>query len=371
MYTIQDYLQFRGDLSFKVSSFNEVDNLLLTQLSYVDLSEIVPSTESYITLKEASAKFFEKQNREMLLKSKAFTRQCPFIMEQMAQTKRFENIRLSHYEDSMDEENYTQFSAMHINLLDGTIYLSFRGTDDSLVGWYEDFQMLYDYPIEGQKRAVEYVNNTVKWGLVSLRFGGHSKGGNLAVYAAALCKPSIQRRITQVFNNDGPGFWKAFIESEEYQRIVSKVISIVPQGSIFGLMLEHREENRVVKSNASGAMQHDVLSWGINGISLDYADSLSEDALHFKDSLNKWLAEHSEEQRKKVTEAIIQLIDVSGSKNVSEFLGSNLKTINSIVLKFTEFDSDTRNLLLSVFGLIGGEYNRGIISSLKKMIEKK
>lgn len=372
MYTILDYLQFRGDLSFKVSPFNEVDNLLLTQLSYVDLKEIVPSSKQggYITLENASKRFFEKNSYEDLKKSKSLIRLCPFTMEKMAGTERFKHIRLSHYEDDVNEEMQSQFSAMHIHLLDGTTYIVFRGTDDTLVGWREDFNMLYQCPIEGQKRAVEYLNNTVGYGFSKLRLGGHSKGGNLAVYAAVECKPSIKRRILHVFNNDGPGFLKEFVEKEEYKEMLPKIISLAPKGSIFGLMLEHAEEFRIVQSNQLGLLQHDVLNWGVLANSLEYVEAFGEDGQIIHDALNKWIEEHDEEQKKAAIDALFGVIEATQAKNLSELLDVNLKGIGSMIQSFVDLDGDTKQLLLSVFSVITGEYNRNFVNNIRKVIEK-
>lgn len=370
MYTILDYLIFRGDLSFKSSPFNEVDNLLITQLSYVNFQEIVPSNDSYITLEEASKKFFEKNSYEDLQKSKSLVRLCPFTMEKMAKTERFRNIRLSNYEEHTDIEMQTQFSAMHVDLLDGTTYIVFRGTDDSIVGWREDFNMLYQCPIEGQRRAVEYLNRTIKFGFKKLRVGGHSKGGNLAVYATAMCKPSIKNRILHVFNNDGPGFLKEFTQNEEYKEIVPKIISLAPKGSIFGLLLDHGEEFRIVESQELGLMQHDVLNWGVLSTQLDYVDTFNEEGPLFHDAVEKWIEMHAVEKKQQAVDALFGLIETANVNNVTELLDINIREVRSLIHSFVELDSETKQLLLSVFGVVSGEYNRSLMTNIKKIIEK-
>lgn len=370
MYTILDYLIFRGDLSFKESAFNEVDNLLITQLSYIDFREIVPTDADYITLEEASKKFFENNSYDELKKSKSLIRLCPFTMEKMAQTKRFKDIRLSNYEEYTDVEKQTQFSAMHVELLDGTTYVVFRGTDDSIVGWREDFNMLYQCPIEGQRRAVEYLDRTVGFGFKKLRIGGHSKGGNLAVYASVMCKPAIKKRILHVFNNDGPGFLKEFTKKEDYKTMLPKIISLAPKGSIFGLLLDHGEEFRIVESQELGLMQHDVLNWGVLATSLDYVESFNEEGPLFHDAVEKWIDMHDTDKKKQAVDALFGLVETANVKNVSELLDINIKDVRTVIQSFVELDNETKQLLLSIFGVITGEYNRSLMTNIKKLIEK-
>lgn len=372
MNTILDYLDWRGDLNFISSSFNEVDNVLLTQLSYIDFEGIVPSSKDgkSISLPKASKAYFEKYDRKTLEKAKSLARACPFTMEKMASTERFKAIRLSHYEAYINEDTHSQFAAMHIHLPDGTTYICFRGTDDTLTGWREDFNMLYQFPIEAQRLAVEYLNNTVsQYSYRKLRLGGHSKGGNLAIYAGVLCRSNIKRRIIHIFNNDGPGFWDNFVNTKEYQEMIPKIISIAPQGSIFGMLFEHKEEFRIVKSKQVSLLQHDAINWGVMGNHLDYADKFYDDGKVLHDALDQWMERHDETQRKKAVEALFGLLEATNAKNIFELLNVNVKSAQSVYQTFKELDKDTKQVLLSVFGVISGEYNKTITSNVKKWIE--
>ena len=372
MNTILEYLDWRGDLNFISSPFNEVDNVLLTQLSYVDFGGIVPSSKEgkSISLNKASRAYFEKHDRKTLEKAKSLARACPFTMERMAQTERFKTIRLSHYEAHINEQTHTQFAAMHIHLPDGTTYICFRGTDDTLTGWREDFNMLYQFPIEAQRLAVEYLNNTVSpYSYRKLRLGGHSKGGNLAIYAGVLCRPNIKRKIIHIFNNDGPGFWEKFVNTKEYQEMIPKIISIAPQGSIFGMLFEHKEEFRIVKSKQVSLLQHDAINWGVLGNHLDYADKFTDDGKILHDAIDQWMERHDEAQRKKAVEALFGLLEATNAKNIFELLNVNMKSAQSVYQTFKELDKETKQVLLSVFGVISGEYNKTITNHVKKWIE--
>lgn len=204
MANIEDYLLWRGDLTFEQDEFNLVDNLILAELAYVDFKDIIPAAGSgeKITLKQACDDFFELHDEEELKLVKSFIWYAPFFMKKMAHTKRFADMLLGNYALHNNEEKQVQFGAFTAEPGDGSIYVSFMGTDDSLVGWKEDFNMSFIRPIPSQLEAAEYVNETIKYSRRKIRLGGHSKGGNLAIYAAVKAKPSLRRRIIAVYNND-------------------------------------------------------------------------------------------------------------------------------------------------------------------------
>ena len=219
---IEDYIKWRGDLTFEQSAFNEVDNLVLSQIAYVDFKNIIPAAGSKekITLRQAAHDFFDLNDEEELQKVTSFIREAPFFMRIAAESRRFGDIVLSDYADVTDDHEEKQFAAFCAELPDDTYYIAFRGTDDTIIGWKEDFNMGVMMPVPSQLEAVEYVNTVMRWKRGKLRLGGHSKGGNLAIYAAVFAKPSIQRKVVKVYNNDGPGFTKEMIESEAYRKML-------------------------------------------------------------------------------------------------------------------------------------------------------
>ena len=219
---IEDYIKWRGDLTFEQSAFNEVDNLVLSQIAYVDFKNIIPAAGSKekITLRQAAHDFFDLNDEEELQKVTSFIREAPFFMRIAAESRRFRDIVLSDYADVTDDHEEKQFAAFCAELPDDTYYIAFRGTDDTIIGWKEDFNMGVMMPVPSQLEAVEYVNTVMRWKRGKLRLGGHSKGGNLAIYAAVFAKPSIQRKVVKVYNNDGPGFTKEMIESEAYRKML-------------------------------------------------------------------------------------------------------------------------------------------------------
>ena len=219
MGNIMDYLDWRGDITFEQSPFNEVDNVILAQLAYVNFRDIIPSPEEKrsITLKEASQMFFDMYTENELKQDKSFISEAPFLMKKAAASKRFGNLILSNYVDTVDETLEKQFGAFHIRISPKHTYVVFRGTDDTLVGWKDDFNMSFIMPVPSQEAAVEYINSTCQYIRGRLYIGGHSKGGNLAIYSAVKCSERVRKKIDCVYNNDGPGFDVNMIKSAKYQ----------------------------------------------------------------------------------------------------------------------------------------------------------
>ena len=253
MSNILDYLDWRGDICITASPFNKVDNLLLSELSYVNFDGILPGIEEdiWMTVKEAEQIFFSKYNKKEIYEERSFMAKAPLVLEKMAKAKRFQDMKLSCYVNQIDEEEEKQFSALVAECQDNTYFVAFRGTDDTLVGWKEDFNMSYILAVPSQLEAVSYLEKVAEKVRGKLRLGGHSKGGNLAVYAAVQCKEEIQERIIEIYNNDGPGFSKEMLISEPYNRVRERIWTIVPQTSVVGMLLEHEEEYLVTKSSQS------------------------------------------------------------------------------------------------------------------------
>lgn len=224
MGNIIDYIDWRGDLPLSVDPFNEVDNLILSQLAYFDFSGLVPEPgrQDYAR----GFEIIEKANR----RSRTLTdqlnakdvperfRQLPLLLLKVAASVRFGNMRYTNYMNIVDSSKDEQLAAITYILDDGSYYVAFRGTDDSLIGWKEDFDFSYMHQTAGQRDAVSYMDSTLTGVIADIRVGGHSKGGNFAVYAAAFCNPAVNERILTVYSNDGPGFIRSLKDSPSLER---------------------------------------------------------------------------------------------------------------------------------------------------------
>ncbi len=314
MADIFEYLDWRADVPFSVDPFNEVDNLVLSVLAYVDFSGIVPSTGSEIPLSSAYNLFFQLHAREEILASKAFIEKAPFLMEKMLGSPRFGGMRLCRYINDIDVKNTAQISAVTFLMDDGTAYVAYRGTDSSFVGWKEDFDIACLTETSGQQDAVQYLEETASVLEMPLRVGGHSKGGNFAMFASSFCREEVQNQIISVYTNDGPGFRKEITEKDGYLRILPKIQSIVPDTSIIGMILTNPVNHQVVKSAASGILQHDGFSWLVKRNHFEHAE-FSDSGKLFHETLDRWIDGMDDDTRKSFTDTIFSVIESTGLDN--------------------------------------------------------
>lgn len=262
MANIFDYLKWRGDLDFHQSPINSIDNLIFSRLSYIPFDHIVSEDiDPSILLKEVMTKFVSQTNYHEIV----FQEEDIHLLKELAASKRFGDLKLCAYVNSIDYTTESQFSAITIVLDKDIAFIAFRGTDNTIIGWKEDFNMTFTSPIHSQELAVEYVNSIAKNRKGNLYLGGHSKGGNLAVYSGYFVNTKVQKRIHTIYNNDGPGLNEEVIKRIQQKTLKTKIKTFVPQVSIVGMLLERKEAYQVVKSSESGILQHDVYSWNVLG----------------------------------------------------------------------------------------------------------
>ena len=314
-----DYLDWRGDLTFEHAPFSEIDNLILSELSYIDFSGLLQDgfSES-LSLDDASERLSQYRLEDTVETGLLLPKTILPLFYMAAKTERFRDVRLTGFAVRSDAESETQFAAVTFLLGDGTAFVAYRGTDDTLVGWKEDFNMTFLPVIPAQSYALQYLSEMAEHSSELLRIGGHSKGGNLAVYAAASAPLSVQKRIVQVFNNDGPGFSRAFLDSQGYARIRDRVQTIVPKTSIVGMLLEHEGEYTVVESTQSGLFQHNGFSWEVCGTKFVRAEALTEDSRFVDRTLKNWVGEMDDETREAFVEAVYAILSSTGGETLAD-----------------------------------------------------
>ena len=353
MGNIMDYISRRGDLTFAQSPFNEVDNLILACFSYVNLDRIPAVTrQKGIELKKLVKEFKKLHTIKELEADKSFIRLAPFMMFEMAESVRFGNCVIRNYVNEIVTEAEQQFSAVEIVLDDGTSYISFRGTDDTIIGWKEDFNLSTGV-VPAQKRAVEYMQRISDKASGMLRVGGHSKGGNLAIYGSVMCK-SVHDKILEIYSNDGPGFSKEFQESPETAEMMPKIIRIIPEYSIIGTLLEHEKQPIIVASTSRGLLQHDGFSWEVQGPGLVRRDSLNKMALRFIEILHKWIDGMDMEQKRLLIEDLFATLQASGYENLSEVQSGGLKSLAAMVKRLDKFAPESRGMMQELLTAICG-----------------
>ena len=353
MGNIMDYISWRGDLTFAQSPFNEVDNLILACFSYVNLDRIPAVTrQKGIELKKLVKEFKKLHTIKELEADKSFIRLAPFMMFEMAESVRFGNCVIRNYVNEIVTEAEQQFSAVEIVLDDGTSYISFRGTDDTIIGWKEDFNLSTGV-VPAQERAVEYMQRISDKASGMLRVGGHSKGGNLAIYGSVMCK-SVHDKILEIYSNDGPGFSKEFQESPETAEMMPKIIRIIPEYSIIGTLLEHEKQPIIVASTSRGLLQHDGFSWEVQGPGLVRRDSLNKTALRFIEILHKWIDGMDMEQKLLLIEDLFATLQASGYENLSEVQSGGLKSLAAMVKRLDKFAPESRGMMQELLTAICG-----------------
>ena len=353
MGNIMDYISWRGDLTFAQSPFNEVDNLILACFSYVNLDRIPAVTrQKGIELKKLVKEFKKLHTIKELEADKSFIRLAPFMMFEMAESVRFGNCVIRNYVNEIVTEAEQQFSAVEIVLDDGTSYISFRGTDDTIIGWKEDFNLSTGV-VPAQERAVEYMQRISDKASGMLRAGGHSKGGNLAIYGSVMCK-SVHDKILEIYSNDGPGFSKEFQESPETAEMMPKIIRIIPEYSIIGTLLEHEKQPIIVASTSRGLLQHDGFSWEVQGPGLVRRDSLNKTALRFIEILHKWIDGMDTEQKRLLIEDLFATLQASGCENLSEVQSGGIKSLAAMVKRLDKFAPESRGMMQELLTAICG-----------------
>ena len=353
MGNIMDYISWRGDLSFEQSQFNEVDNLILACFSYVNLDGISAVTKQKgIGLKKLTKEFMKLHTMKELEADKSFIRLAPFMMMEMAKSVRFGKCVVRNYVNDIVTEVEQQFAAMEIVLEDGTSYVSFRGTDDTIIGWKEDFNLSTGV-VPAQKRAIEYLQKISEHTDGMLRVGGHSKGGNLAIYGSVMCK-SAHEKILEIYSNDGPGFSREFQELSEMKEMMPKIIRIIPEYSIIGTLLEHEKEPVIVASSSKGLLQHDGFSWEVQGPALVRRDSLNKTALRFIEILHKWIDGMDTEQKRLLIEDLFATLQASGYENLSEVQSGGLKSLAAMVKRVEKFAPESRGMMQELLTAICG-----------------
>lgn len=312
-----EYLNWRGDIRFSQLSLNPVDALIFSTLSYIRFQDIVPQTsKQWISLKDAAEAVFATENPESLGRIPKDVE----LLHAAAKSARFGNVGMTLYRDIFIPEEETQFAGITFIMDDGTVYIAYRGTDHTLVGWKEDFNMSFQDQIPAQKLALEYLRDFAAASRAPIWMGGHSKGGNLAVYAAAKSDHLIQNRIIEVYNQDGPGFSKSMMTDPGYRQILPRLCSFIPQSSVIGMLLEHEEPYTIVKSNQIGLMQHDPYTWEIMGSSFILLDELTEDSVFLDRTFKNWLAGMTNDERSAFFDTVFDLIGAGGADQVQDLL---------------------------------------------------
>ncbi len=312
--------------------FGAVDNLIFAELSYCDFSG-------------AAARMPGRLGALRSYLTGGMKRPDDELLNRLASSARYENVVAYHFVDHFDPVQTLQFAAVTLLLPDGTAYVSFRGTDSTLVGWKEDFNLAFATPVPAQLEAVRYLKQVADVLACPLRVGGHSKGGNLAVYAAAFIEEDVQERILDVFNNDGPGHDLATLESAGYRRIEKRIQTFIPKSSIIGMLLEHGDDYRIVDSDAHGLWQHNPYSWQLMGKDFAYLQHTTASSDCMNESIRQWLSHMDVEKRRRFTDTVYEVLSASEVRSVGQLINDFRGSLPSIIAATKNLEPEEKRML--------------------------
>lgn len=334
---IIDYIKKHKEDSFEDFPFNEIDSLIFAALPYIDFKgTIKPLRKEKRKLKD----IFKELEQKNLKDYPTFIQNAYKMLQEMYNTKRYQDILLYNYIYIVNEE--MQFGAITIKLPNKMVYVSFAGTDSSIIGWEEDFKMAYLYPGISQKYAANYFNKTVSILDKEVIVGGHSKGGNLAICSAMNSKKYLKYKIKSIYNFDGPGFLKEQIESKSYKKIEHKIKMFVPKDSIIGMLLYHVDNYKVVSSKSFSLFQHDAFNWECNDHEFKIAKQTNR-SKNLEKKLTKKLEEKTIEQRLKI---VNDLFFIFKNNQITDTKNIKIKEIFKLLKDFHNIDKETKNSLI-------------------------
>lgn len=345
MPNINDYLKWRGDISFQEKPLNEIDNMILSRFSYLPFNKIDMEDEE--TIGSVVKKFKKFGVEDFNIKGDK-----PLV-ENLDDCIRFKDLKITDYAENTDLKLEKQFAAITIHLNDDEMYISFCGTDNSIVGWKEDFNLSFMQNIPAQLAGVKYLKDIAHKYNKKMYIGGHSKGGNIAVYSAVFAGKQLQDKIINVTNHDGPGFDETIIGKSEYRRILDKLYTYIPQSSVIGRLLEHEEKYKVVKSIEKGIMQHDIYSWQVLGTKIVQMKEVTNGSELINKTIKTWLKETSPEDRKVVIDILYNVIESTNATTMREISTAKMKNVAKMLKSYRSLDEKDRKMVNQVFASLG------------------
>ena len=350
MANINDYLLWRGDIPFsKKYPFNEIDSMILARFSYLLFDKI--EMNQIETIEDISKKMKDFDNEEFLYNGDKE------LITNLGESERFKKLIVTDFVSNNDKENEKQFGAITIHLSNKELYISYIGTDKTINGWKEDFNMAFmeNVPcqIEGKKYAEKIAK---KYRNKKIRIGGHSKGGNVAIYSAITVEKQIQDKIIKIYNYDGPGFNKNIFDKYENDEIINKIETYIPQESVIGRILNHKEKTTIVLSTEKGILQHDIYSWQILKNDLIKVEKNTNISENIDKTLTDWLENTTNEQRKIFIDAVFELFYSTEADTFIEIYNNVRESIPKILKKYREISEEDKKIITDMIKIIVKSY---------------
>lgn len=368
MSNINDYILWRGDIPINEQfKFNEVDSMILARFSYLRFDII--QMEKNETIETISMKMKNLSNDEFHYNGDKE------LITNLGQSKRFKDMIISDYIKTNDIETEKQFGAITIHISEKEMYISFIGTDSTINGWKEDFNMAFMDNVPCQLSGKNYVEEiSKKYPNKYIRIGGHSKGGNVAVYSAITAKEEIKNRIIKVDNFDGPGFNKKFIDEYKNEKILDKIETYIPQDSIIGRILEHQEKTTVSLSVEKGILQHDIYSWQVLRDEMIKSEKNTKTSENINKTVTDWLKTTTTEQRKIFIDSVFELFFSTDATTFGDIKNSLTTSMVKIFKSYSKLNEEDRKVMTEMIKIFASSYlnvikERGTVNLDNKKLE--
>lgn len=361
MKNIIDYIQKYGDLTFEEKEFNKVDALILSQFSYFKLDGVVPLVGTMlppVTVKNIAL----SGKAEELFTDERYRKNNTELFDAMAASRRFADIKLNHHINLVSNRWEMQFSAVTAYLADGLTHVIFRGTDETMIGWKEDFNMAFMTPVPAQVKAVDYLHYAAERIRGNFSVGGHSKGGNLAVYSAMKCSGLVRERITNIYSQDGPGFTKETLEDADFDAIKDRIQKFVPRSSIIGMLLQTQEQYRVIEASGFGILQHDPFNWVVEDDDFVYRDDIAERFSISDEAVNEWTTRADPAEMKVFIDKIYEVLVSAGVSDMNDFKGNLTTIMSKAIAAAGALDEGDKRMIKEVLSALAESFKDQIIN---------
>lgn len=344
MGTIIDYIREYGDYSFSEKPLGEVDSLVFCQFAYLKFDGLVPGPDDDappVSIRQ----IFESRDYDNLYGDERYREKNTELFLAMVHSRRFGSLKINYYVNHIELEKETQFSAVTFQPDEELFYIAYRGTDETIVGWKEDLNLAFSEPVPGQVMSVEYLERSAEKIGKPFYMGGHSKGGNFAVYAAMNCRRDIQDKIVIIFNHDGPGFRPEVKEKGQFDKIEDRIRQTVPHSSLVGMLLSSDGNYRVVESRNFGLAQHDPYSWLIEKDDFQIVKQIYSGRMFVDTTLNDWILSLNQEQMRIFVDTLYDVVKASEADNLIDFTANWKRSIQGIMSAIKNVDADTTRIM--------------------------
>ena len=371
MSSIIEYSLMNAHKDFNALPFSKVDGLIFAQLAYLDYDIFVPDKQ-LLSRGLTFSKIAEQDGFENLFPLERTAMKNLLLFNSLAYSKRYGKVRIKYHENVFDPENAIQFSATTFILPNGDACVSFRGTDSTITGWRENFNMLYNDTVPAQLLSVKYLNKIASKVNGKLTVVGHSKGGNLAIYSSVMGSAKAKEKIIEVQGFDSPGFTEDFLTSQEYLQMENKIVKFVPEESMIGMLLNNTDSYRIVKSEGEGIHQHDPFLWIIEDNDFITGEKIHTSAKLVTNTFKEWMSNYTLEQRELFIDGIFGIIEATNAQQAesfiewSEYLRDNTSLFYGTI---KDLDPELRNFMLKFLGNIFPLAKDSLLITPKKIIK--